>query len=71
MFAADVDLHGVHDWNPEIPNFAAAYDPAKNPDATRLAYKSSSMASVKTWRSPVLLEAYHAAADFFDHKLGQ
>ena len=55
LFAAGVDLHGVHDWNLEIPNFAPAYDPAKNPDVARLAYESSPMASVKTWRSPVLL----------------
>jgi dipeptidyl aminopeptidase/acylaminoacyl peptidase len=113
-----VDLHGVHDWNLEIPNFVPAYDPTKTPDAARLAYESSPIASVKTWRSPVLLihgdddrnvpfseavqlvealrkqgvelqtlvfpdeihdfltyarwlEAYHAAANFFDHKLGQ
>ena len=55
LFAAGVDLHGVHDWNLEIPNFAPAYDPAKNADAARLAYESSPIASVKTWRSPVLL----------------
>ena len=48
-------LHGVHDWNLEIPNFAPAYDPARNPDAARLAHESSPIASVKTWRSPVLL----------------
>ncbi len=55
LFAAGVDLHGVHDWNLEIPNFVPAYDPAKNPDAARLAYESSPIASVNTWRSPVLL----------------
>jgi len=55
LFAAGVDLHGVHDWNLEIPNFAPAYDPARNPDAARLARESSPIASVKTWRSPVLL----------------
>ncbi len=55
LFAAGVDLHGVHDINLEIPNFVPAYDPAKNPDAARLAYESSPIASMKTWRSPVLL----------------
>ena len=55
LFAAGVDLHGVHDWNLEITNFAPAYDPTKNQDASRLAYESSPIASVKTWRSPVLL----------------
>jgi hypothetical protein len=29
MFAAGVDLHGVHDGNLEIPNFVPAYDPTK------------------------------------------
>ncbi|HEY8020334.1 MAG TPA: prolyl oligopeptidase family serine peptidase, partial [Thermoanaerobaculia bacterium] len=28
LFAAGVDLHGVHDWNTTIPNFARDYDPA-------------------------------------------
>jgi len=55
LFAAGVDLHGVHDWNLEIQNFVPAYDPAAQPDAARLAFESSPLASVKTWRSPVLL----------------
>ena len=33
----------------------ASYDPAKRQDVARLAFDSSPMASVKTWRSPVLL----------------
>ena len=55
LFACGVDLHGVHDWNLEIPNWIPAYSPQKQPDAARLAYASSPMAAVKTWRSPVLL----------------
>ncbi len=55
LFKAGVDFHGVHDWNLEIPNFAPAYDPTKNSDAARIAYYSSPIASVDTWRSPVLL----------------
>jgi dipeptidyl aminopeptidase/acylaminoacyl peptidase len=38
-----------------IRNFQASYDPAKNADTARLAFESSPLASVKTWRSPVLL----------------
>jgi dipeptidyl aminopeptidase/acylaminoacyl peptidase len=55
MFAAGVDLHGVHDWNVVIKNFEPDYDAEKQRDAARLAYESSPMADVKSWRSPVLL----------------
>jgi dipeptidyl aminopeptidase/acylaminoacyl peptidase len=55
LFAAGVDMHGVHDWNIVIRNFVPAYDPAAKPDAARLAFESSPMSSIKTWRSPVLL----------------
>jgi dipeptidyl aminopeptidase/acylaminoacyl peptidase len=55
LFAAGVDFHGVHDWNGVITNFEPAYDPAKHREAARLAFESSPLASVKSWRSPVLL----------------
>ncbi len=55
LFAAGVDMHGVHDWNIVIRNFVPAYDPGAKPEAARLAYESSPLSSVKTWRSPVLL----------------
>ena len=55
MFAAGVDLHGVHDWNIVIRNFAPSYDAGKNVAASKLAFDSSPMAYVDTWRSPVLL----------------
>ncbi|MCH8275996.1 MAG: S9 family peptidase, partial [Bacteroidetes bacterium] len=55
LFAAGVDLHGVHDWNVVIRNFAQDYDPEKRVEAARLAFESSPMADVTTWRSPVLL----------------
>jgi dipeptidyl aminopeptidase/acylaminoacyl peptidase len=55
LFAAGVDLHGVHDWNVVIDNFVPAYDPAAAADFARLAYASSPMAYVPTWKSPVLL----------------
>jgi dipeptidyl aminopeptidase/acylaminoacyl peptidase len=48
LFAAGVDFHGVHDWS-KLRN----WEP-NSPDA-RTAFESSPMASVKTWRSPVLL----------------
>jgi len=55
LFAAGVDLHGVHDWNIEIQNWVPTYDPAKQSDAAKLAYESSPIAYVQDWRSPVLL----------------
>ncbi len=55
LFAAGVDLHGVHDWNIEIQNWVPTYDPVKQSDAAKLAYESSPIAYVKDWRSPVLL----------------
>ncbi len=55
LFAAGVDLHGVHDWNIEIRNWVPTYDPARQAEAAKLAYESSPIAYVKDWRSPVLL----------------
>jgi dipeptidyl aminopeptidase/acylaminoacyl peptidase len=59
LFKAGVDFHGVHDWN-ALLGFAAApagtfAAEAQREDAAHLAFESSPMASVKTWRSPVLL----------------
>jgi dipeptidyl aminopeptidase/acylaminoacyl peptidase len=47
QFAAGVDFHGVHDWSTELSGLG--------PEAARVAYESSPIASVKDWRSPVLL----------------
>jgi dipeptidyl aminopeptidase/acylaminoacyl peptidase len=55
LFAAGVDFHGVHDWNVVIRNFEQTYDPSAHGEAARLAFESSPMADVKSWRSPVLL----------------
>jgi dipeptidyl aminopeptidase/acylaminoacyl peptidase len=53
MFAAGVDLHGVHDWSDfkeEIPADAPDHDAA-----VKLAFQSSPNAAIATWKSPVLL----------------
>jgi dipeptidyl aminopeptidase/acylaminoacyl peptidase len=55
LFAAGVDIHGVHDWNVVIRNFVPTYDPQARQAAAKLAFDSSPMAHVKGWRSPVLL----------------
>ncbi|HKJ92499.1 MAG TPA: prolyl oligopeptidase family serine peptidase, partial [Longimicrobiales bacterium] len=54
MFAAGVDLHGVEDWNAVIKNFVPSYDKAQHPAFAKRAFEASPMASVDTWRSPVL-----------------
>ena len=55
LFAAGVDLHGVHDWNIEIQNWVPTYDPEKQETAGKLARESSPLSYVDDWRSPVLL----------------
>ncbi|HUB19218.1 MAG TPA: prolyl oligopeptidase family serine peptidase [Acidobacteriaceae bacterium] len=55
LFAAGVDFHGVHDWNLELENWQPKYNPDADQQAARIAWESSPLASVKTWRSPVLL----------------
>ena len=53
LFAAGVDMHGVHDWSAFLEDF-----PKDAPDrdaALKLAFQSSPNAAIATWRSPVLL----------------
>ncbi|MGB9195556.1 MAG: prolyl oligopeptidase family serine peptidase [Terriglobales bacterium] len=52
LFAAGVDLHGVHDWSreDEYPKDAPDYEAAM-----KLAFQSSPDAAISTWASPVLL----------------
>jgi len=55
IFAAGVDMHGVHDWNLEWETFVPGWRILKDQEARRLAFTSSPMAYESTWRSPVLL----------------
>jgi len=55
LFAAGVDLHGVHDWNVGIATFRPDYDPLADPDRTRTALEASPMSSLDGQRSPVLV----------------
>jgi len=55
LFAAGVDLHGVHDWNVVIGNFVPSYNPEDRAEAARVAFEASPMAYIEGWRSPVLL----------------
>lgn len=58
LFAAGVDIHGVHNWTAEraAPLLERRYE--KIPDAERaldVAWQSSPVSSISTWKSPVLL----------------
>ncbi len=56
LFAAGVDLHGVHDWSLEVDLWKPSSEFTFDRDAaSKLAWDSSPMASLDTWRSPVLL----------------
>jgi len=57
IFKAGVDFHGVHDWVSFAPLWPwpdNAEDAPDTKEARDLAFKSSPVASVATWRSPVL-----------------
>lgn len=54
-FLTGVDIHGVHNWNNDIPVFASWYEPEKFPEMAALAFKSSPMSHVKNWKEPVLM----------------
>jgi len=55
LFAAGVDLHGVHDWRTETRLFLPSDDLETQQQALRLALSSSPLADVSQWRAPVLL----------------
>jgi dipeptidyl aminopeptidase/acylaminoacyl peptidase len=59
LFAAGVDIHGVHDWTTERARgmlnrdrYEEAPDVAK---ALEIAWRSSPVSHISTWKSPVLL----------------
>jgi N-acyl-D-aspartate/D-glutamate deacylase/dipeptidyl aminopeptidase/acylaminoacyl peptidase len=53
LFAAGVDLHGVHDWSVRISG--SSWIDYADRDAIKIARESSPIGSVEKWRSPVLL----------------
>ena len=58
MFAAGVDIHGVHDWGTQAALTTAGEKYEKAPDyelALKTAWNSSPVSSIKTWKSPVLI----------------
>jgi len=59
LFAAGVDLHGVHDWTTDLgrrlSGLKEGYEKADAAKAEEVAWKSSPVSSIATWKSPVLL----------------
>jgi dipeptidyl aminopeptidase/acylaminoacyl peptidase len=59
LFAAGVDLHGVHDWSVFLSRWAEMTGgqgaPSDTAEAVKLAWQSSPDSSMATWKSPVLL----------------
>jgi dipeptidyl aminopeptidase/acylaminoacyl peptidase len=55
LFAAGVDLHGVHDWSVFLPRWENRPAAPDAKEAEKLAFNSSPDASIATWKSPVLL----------------
>jgi dipeptidyl aminopeptidase/acylaminoacyl peptidase len=56
IFKAGVDFHGVHDWATFLPMWVPDHveEAPDVKEARDLAFKSSAVASVASWRSPVL-----------------
>jgi dipeptidyl aminopeptidase/acylaminoacyl peptidase len=55
LFAAGVDMHGVHDWSIRGDRALTALNVDEMREIERTALQSSPLADVKNWRSPVLL----------------
>jgi dipeptidyl aminopeptidase/acylaminoacyl peptidase len=55
LLAAGVDYAGVHDWSALMAAHSSLSAPDATQDQARLAFQSSALASIETWRSPVLL----------------
>jgi len=59
LFAVGVDMHGVHDWMTDVQDFfvrrAEQYEQADLDSAKKVAWQSSPVAYMSTWKSPVLL----------------
>jgi dipeptidyl aminopeptidase/acylaminoacyl peptidase len=59
VFAAGVDMHGVHDWSralgDRLERSQSRYEKGDREEALRVAWESSPVASIATWKSPVLL----------------
>jgi len=55
IFAAGVDMHGVHDWSLFLPHWEAVTGAPDLTEAKEVAFDSSPDSAVASWKSPVLL----------------
>jgi dipeptidyl aminopeptidase/acylaminoacyl peptidase len=59
LFKAGVDLHGVHDWSRFLALWVGKpgtrYEQGDREQAMKIAFESSPVADMDTWKSPVLL----------------
>jgi dipeptidyl aminopeptidase/acylaminoacyl peptidase len=59
VFKTGVDFHGVHDWSSFVDNWVGKssqrYEKGDRDEAMKVAFDSSPVASMDTWKSPVLL----------------
>jgi dipeptidyl aminopeptidase/acylaminoacyl peptidase len=57
LFAAGVDIHGVHDWTADgrLGGNSWRYEKTEFDKAAEVAWKSSPVSAIGTWKSPVLL----------------
>ncbi len=57
LFAAGVDIHGVHDWGQQrATGTSTGFEKIPDADlAAKITYDSSPVSSVSTWTSPVLI----------------
>jgi dipeptidyl aminopeptidase/acylaminoacyl peptidase len=54
LFAAGVDMHGIHDWSMFLPHWENHPGAPDQKEAEKLAFESSPDAAVSNWKSPVL-----------------
>lgn len=55
LFAAGVDVHGVHNYADRFAAPSSRYEPTDREEALEVGWRSSPIAYMNTWRSPVLL----------------
>lgn len=55
MFAAGVDIHGVHNFADRFTGPSNRYEPTDREQAAEIGWRSSPIAYMDTWTSPVLL----------------
>jgi dipeptidyl aminopeptidase/acylaminoacyl peptidase len=54
IFKAGVDMAGVHDWSARSRDPRPGASQGMSPEERKVAFESSPVAAVKTWKSPVL-----------------